>query len=66
MIQNMQREETKLFPLARRILTEEDWKFIATSTPKAADPLFGERVEERYRTLHGQIAAQVGCDCVIV
>ncbi len=63
---NMQQEEATLFPLAQRVLTEEDWSVISAAAPKVSDPLFGGQGQERYRILQRLIASQAGCDCVIV
>ncbi len=62
---NMQQEEVKLFPLAQRVLTEDDWSVISALAPKVSDPLFGGRDQERYRILQRLIASQVHCECVI-
>lgn len=62
---HMRNEEIVLFPLAQRLLNDADWAIIDAQTPKRPDPLFGERVQERYRSLHGRIAAQVHCDCPV-
>ncbi len=55
---NMQQEETSLFPLAQRVLTEDDWKVIDAAAPKVSDPLFGGRGQERYRILQRLIAGR--------
>lgn len=61
---HMQMEERALFPLAQRVLGNEDWMAIDAQIPEGADPLFGSSLEDRYRVLHHQIAKEVGCDCV--
>lgn len=61
---HMQMEEGLVFPLAQRVLADEDWRAISAQTPEGADPLFGGSLEDRYRILHRQIAKEVGCDCV--
>lgn len=63
---HMLNEECTLFPLARRVLSEQDWALIDARMPQAADPLFGDQIHERYRVLHRQIAAEVGCDCAVM
>jgi hemerythrin-like domain-containing protein len=62
---NMQIEEKSLFPLVRRVLGEADWAWINARLPKRADPLFGDRAEERYRGLHAQIASGARCGCAV-
>ncbi len=61
---HIQLEERELFPLAQRVLGDGDWTAIDAQAPEGADPLFGGSLEDRYRTLHRQIANEVGCDCV--
>lgn len=62
---NMQSEEKQLFPLARQVLKAEDWAWIDGRLPRAVDPLFGDSAEARYLSLHAQIAAEAGCDCIV-
>jgi len=62
---NMQAEEQSLFPLARHVLEEADWAWISARLPRRADPLFGDRAEERYRGLHAQIASGARCGCAV-
>jgi len=50
------REERELLPLARRCLTEEDWRGIDAAFRENADPLFGPRPEREYRDLYKLIA----------
>jgi hemerythrin-like domain-containing protein len=61
----MKLEEVELFPLARIQLRDEDWIAIDAVTVAAQDPLFGAKVDERYRALRRQIAAAARCGCVI-
>jgi hemerythrin-like domain-containing protein len=61
---HMRREEVALFPLAAATLAPADWRAIAQDIPRAADPLVGGAVGERYRLLQARIAAEVGCDCL--
>ncbi|HVC11202.1 MAG TPA: hemerythrin domain-containing protein [Burkholderiales bacterium] len=61
--QHLAREERELFPRAERLLDEHDWAAVEAAVPAGRDPLFGERVEERYRELHRQIALEGGCGC---
>jgi hemerythrin-like domain-containing protein len=62
--QHLAREERELFPRAERVLDERDWAAVADSVPAGRDPLFGERIEERYRELQRQIALDGDCGCV--
>jgi hemerythrin-like domain-containing protein len=52
---HMEREESDLFPRARRCLTEADWQEIDAALTTPTDPLFAGAVEDRYRALHEQI-----------
>jgi hemerythrin-like domain-containing protein len=51
-------EERDVLPRAAKALTAQDWAAVAAAAPGSADPLFGERPEERYRALRRQIAAE--------
>ncbi len=62
---HMRNEESVLFPLAQRLLSDADWAVIDAQTLKGIDPLFGGRVQKRYRALHGRIAAQAHCGCEV-
>ncbi|MBK8120840.1 MAG: ATP-binding cassette domain-containing protein [Sulfuritalea sp.] len=52
------REESDLFPLARKILTDRDWDGINTAFADSEDPLFGERVRAEFRSLMSRIVNQ--------
>lgn len=54
---HMQQEEDQFLPLAERVLTGEDWTQIETALAARRDPLFGERVEETFRTLSDRLLA---------
>lgn len=60
---NMAVEELILFPTALRILDDADWRHIDAAIETTQDPLFGARVDERFRQLHAAIAVQAHCDC---
>lgn len=47
--QHINMEESKTFPLARKHLSESDWKNVEDSMQAPEDPVFGERVARRYR-----------------
>ncbi len=50
-------EEKYAFPLAREILTEEDWAEITAAFADHQDPLFGELAREEYQELYHRIVA---------
>ncbi len=52
---HMEREEKHFFPLALAVLTPEDWRDLEAKMTDQEDPLFGERVGERYAALHADI-----------
>jgi hemerythrin-like domain-containing protein len=54
---HMQREEEFFFPLAEKMLTAADWSHIEGELAKRPDPLFGERVETRYKLLRERLLA---------
>ena len=60
---HMHKEEVKLFPVLATRLRHEDWFLIDAAIHFIADPLFGERSMERYRTVHRQTAQTAGCGC---
>lgn len=62
---HMKKEERELFPLARTLLRDNDWAKIGVAIESTEDPLFGPQVEERYRTIHKQIARAAACGCVV-
>jgi hemerythrin-like domain-containing protein len=52
---HMAAEETRLFPIVKDGLTSSDWADIALVLGAPDDPLFGPRLREYYRRLHGEI-----------
>lgn len=60
---HMNKEEAEIFPLALKLLSDQDWSAIDAAEPSPVDPLFGESVQERYLTLHQHIAREAGCTC---
>lgn len=62
---HMKMEERELFPLARTLLGEDDWAKINIAIKSMEDPLFGSQVEQRYRTIHQQIARAAECGCAM-
>lgn len=51
-------EESQVFPLAERVLNEEDWKDIDDAMEAIEDPLFGATVQQEYRALYDYIRHQ--------
>lgn len=51
-------EERYVMPRAARLLTQEDWATVAAAVPVSPDPLFGNNVQERFKALRKQIAAE--------
>lgn len=60
---HMHKEESEIFPLAAKLLSDEDWSAVNTTAPFPMDPLFGQSVHERYLALHRQIVGEAGCTC---
>jgi hemerythrin-like domain-containing protein len=52
---HMAMEEEVFFPLAEETLMPEDWAQIDAKVSDRDDPLFGERVEQRFRELRERI-----------
>ena len=53
--EHMEKEEQLFFPAAQEALTQEDWEDLEAKMTDQEDPLFGERVGERYEALHANI-----------
>ena len=51
---HLQTEESMLFPLIERELTDEDWQSVQTRLPDRRDPLF-EDTEQKYQALYERI-----------
>ena len=62
---HMQQEQARIYPAVERHLMPADWLIIDARIHFVDDPVFGARVEGRYRKLHREIAAQVGCGCAV-
>lgn len=54
---HIRREETQMFPAARRVLTDEDWAEVDRQLQGKADPLFGGAVARYFRRLRDDIDA---------
>lgn len=48
---HMQKEDERLFPLARKRLTEDDWNEIGRAMVHRQDPVFGPIVDDQFRAL---------------
>jgi len=53
--EHMRQEEGELFPLARKHLTELDWREIENAFANNKDPLFGQHTHEKYAVLRSRI-----------
>ena len=49
--QHMEMEEEKFFPLALRLLSEEDWAELDARVTRKDDPLFGAETSQKFRSL---------------
>ncbi len=50
--EHVEAEERVLFPRAQRVLRQKDWKEVRDKSAGIEDPLFGNKVTERYRYLY--------------
>ncbi len=55
---HMDKEEERVFPLASKVLREEDWAEIDTAMASQADPVFGKVVGGKYRALYDFLTQQ--------
>ncbi|MEE9598540.1 MAG: hemerythrin domain-containing protein [Acidiferrobacterales bacterium] len=55
---HMKKEEDQAFPLASKVLREEDWAEIDTAMESKADPVFGKVVGGKYRALYDFLTQQ--------
>jgi hemerythrin-like domain-containing protein len=56
-IEHMALEESKVLPMAERVLTEQDWADLDEAFGANRDPLTGREPDEQYRRLFRRIAA---------
>lgn len=54
---HMAKEEERFFPLIERNFTPKDWSEIAGEVTRVCDPLFGDRVEDEFRSLRDRLLA---------
>jgi hemerythrin-like domain-containing protein len=52
------KEEEDVIAHAARVLKPEDWAAVQAAVPSVPDPLFGDKFEERFRSLRRQIALE--------
>ena len=57
---HMSREETEVFPLASKLLSDDDWAAIERGMVARADPLFGVGQEAQYVALYDRIVSAAG------
>ncbi|TJY61923.1 hypothetical protein E4T66_06665 [Sinimarinibacterium sp. CAU 1509] len=57
---HMQREEANLLPMAKALLSKEDWAEIDNTLAHTPDPLFSDTIDQQYRHLVSQIKAAGG------
>ena len=53
--QHLYIEEMEIYPLARELLTAEDWEKVQSVVPYRDDPVFGERTQNEYELLYREI-----------
>ena len=53
--EHMRLEEEKVLPVAKAVLTEEDWREIDNAFASNTDPLFSENLETAFHSLHDRI-----------
>lgn len=56
--EHMRAEESRLFPMAQKHLSDADWAEIGGRVEQQADPVFGASVDEDYRQLWQRIQSQ--------
>ncbi len=57
---HMSREETEVFPLASKLLSDDDWGAIERGLVAREDPLFGTGREAEYVALYNHIVSAAG------
>ncbi len=55
--QHMRREEQVFFPLAEKLLVQEDWQKVETQLRAEHDPLFGDDIEQEFRIVRDRLLA---------
>jgi hemerythrin-like domain-containing protein len=54
---HMKQEEEYFFPLVERVLTPAEWSRVEGELAGWPDPIFGGRVEEKFKTVHARLLA---------
>ncbi len=57
-MEHMELEDTKMLPLAERVLSEDDWRVVETAFAENRDPLTGHKPSEDYQVLFDRIVEQ--------
>ncbi len=57
---HMSREESEMFPLASRLLSDDDWGSVERGLIAREDPLFGAGREAEYAALYDHIVSAAG------
>ncbi|EIC23134.1 hypothetical protein Thi970DRAFT_00786 [Thiorhodovibrio frisius] len=52
-------EEARVFPVARTMLSADDWSRLEQQAPSAADPVFGQLDPLRFRTLYDYLKDEI-------
>lgn len=60
--QHMTLEDSEVFPLAERTLSDEDWAAISEQAPSINDPVFGNPDPVRFRTLFQHLTTELGLE----
>lgn len=60
---HVEAEEREIFPRLAVSLTPKDWFLIDSRIYFNDDPLFGDGLQARFRSLQRKIAARAGCGC---
>lgn len=56
-------EEREIFPRLAASLGDEEWFLVDSAIHFAWDPIFGDTVQDRFKSIHRRIADQAGCGC---
>lgn len=56
---HMDTEESKIFPRIMEVFSHEDWQAILPDIQPQHDPMFGDRVERRYRHLYDYLSERM-------
>ena len=55
---HLQIEEQEAFPMARKLLTKQDWEELDKKASDEVDPVFGDRDPTRFRALYRHLVEQ--------